>query len=194
MRTLIPLALAASTAVAFNQPHQDSTFMATHHQVRTDSAIQENRIVKRDASFASFYTPMRRLVTKGLLSSCFGGICGKSTKKPASKPASQPASRPANRPASQHGSPPVSKPASRPASQHGSPPVSKPASQPASRPASRPKQSKRDKWKAMTERHFARQTNQQSTGQGNPTKSQRKVHLTQQTSTAGISDADIVPR
>ncbi|KAG9397750.1 hypothetical protein AC1031_017869 [Aphanomyces cochlioides] len=91
MRVLIPLALAISTVVAFNQPRQDSSFMATHQQVRTDSVIQENRILQQDASFASYYTPKRQLVANGLLS-CFGRMCGKSANKPASQPARQPAS------------------------------------------------------------------------------------------------------
>ncbi|KAH9110195.1 hypothetical protein AeMF1_014933 [Aphanomyces euteiches] len=69
MRVLIPLALAISTVVAFNQRRQDAS----------DSVIQENRFLQQDASFASRSVPKRRLVAKSLLS-CFGG-CGKSSKQ-----------------------------------------------------------------------------------------------------------------
>ncbi|KAF0724794.1 hypothetical protein Ae201684P_020457 [Aphanomyces euteiches] len=69
MRVLIPLALAISTVVAFNQRRQDSS----------DSVIQENRFLQQDASFASRSVPKRRLVGNSLLS-CFG-VCGKSSKQ-----------------------------------------------------------------------------------------------------------------
>ncbi|CAK4305267.1 unnamed protein product, partial [Aphanomyces euteiches] len=72
MRVLIPLALAISTVVAFNQRRQDSP----------DSAIQEDRILQQDASFASYYTPKRRLVASGVLTFCFGGgMCGTPSKQ-----------------------------------------------------------------------------------------------------------------
>ncbi|KAH9123442.1 hypothetical protein AeMF1_005565 [Aphanomyces euteiches] len=48
MRVLIPLALAISAVVAFNQPRQDSPVMLAHQQVRMDVGGSHLRVLQGD--------------------------------------------------------------------------------------------------------------------------------------------------